>query len=875
MLSRTALRQLMAHAASAGSLDAVYQTALRGVQEALAVERAALLVFDAGGVLRFVAWSGLSDAYRTAVGGHSPWSASESAANPDLASPPLVSPILIGDVAQDRRVEAFRPILADEGIRALAFIPLQFETRLLGKFMLYYGEPHVFSEDEVAIAEQIADHVAFALEHHRIAVALESRLAVEQDLRQRAETEAALREANERRLSLALAAGGMGAWDWDIRGGRVNWSSELESIHGLAPGTFDGTLEGYRRDVHPADVDRLTNAIGAALQSREASYDIEYRIIRPDGTVRWLSAKGRVLVDESGPSRMVGICRDVSERKRAQEASAFVADASRVLATTLAPDSIIEKLARLLVPTLADWCIVQVKDADGRLTPVEIAHQEERRLAQMWYLLRRWPSSTDRPDSAGAVADSGAPVLIPRITDELLDGRVSDPEFAEVLKSMRLHSSMTVALQARGKILGALTIMSAESGRVYDEVDLRFAEDIASWAALAIDNARLYAEARAAVRVRDEMAAFVSHDLRDPLQAISAAADVLRLEPQSAQSTESLDDIARASAQMKHLVQDLLAVSMVEAGRLPIYREPVSLPELVSELQALIAPQVKSANARLDVRLPPDLPAVPLDRHRILQVLVNLVGNALKFGTAGGVVTLGAECGTDAVDMWVSDTGPGIGPTELEKVFDRFWRVGRGAGAGLGLAVARGLVEAHGGRIGVESQVGVGSTFRFTLPLQSALDAAPAHDDLVQPPAPASGKQRVLLVDDDRDVVRSLVRLIRSLGHHVYAAFSAEEGLQAAEHFRPQVVLMDIGLPGQSGYDAARELRSKPWGEGVRLIAMTGWARDADRRRALDAGFDQHLTKPVGADQLEALLNAPGDASSPASAGSGPGAIVR
>ena len=1037
MLSRTALRQLMAHAASAGSLQAVYQTALHGVQEALNVERASLLVFDATGTMRFVAWSGLSDAYRGAVDGHSPWSVTETAA----------TTLLVSDVDQDPSLMGLLPIFRRETIRALAFVPLQFGTRLLGKFMLYYREPHTFSDAEVAIAEQIADHVAFALEHHRIAVALESRLMTERDLRQHAEREAALREANERRLNLALTAGRMGAWDWDVTSGRVNWSSELERIHGLEPGMFEGTIDAVRRDVHPGDADRVSAAIAAALDAPDSRYEIEYRIVRPDGTLRWLGATGRVFLDSSGrPHRMVGICRDVTERKRVEEASAFVAEASRVLATTLAPETIIENLARLVVPPLADWCIVQVTDAEGYLHPVEIAHQDGGRTTLMWDLLRGWPSRSDHFGSGASVVSTGQSVVIPRITDDQSESRFDgDVHLVEMLKEMRLRSAMTVPLQARGRTFGALTLISAESGRLYDDADLRFAEDIASWAALAIDNAqlyrqaeearlaaetargqlealarvsdqvaisldpdealrqlavrvvpafadfcvtyasadgifrplgfahrdasklalvetlahnlcvsldergapgkvirlgeprvlttlppgfaaaepspaplnegrsgleprsimtaplnargrtlgaivygmscdsgrrfddadlkiamelanraallvdnaRLYAEARTAVRSRDEMVAFVSHDLRDPLQSISAATATLRREPQTEENAESLKSIERASTQMQRLVQDLLDISLIEAGRLLIDREEVDLPDLMLELQTLVFPQIKAKNARLETRLAADSPRVSIDRHRILEVLLNLIGNSLKFGAAGGLVTVGVERKEDAVRFWVQDTGAGISPEQLDRIFDRFWRADRGAGAGLGLSVAKGIVEAHGGRIDVTSQVGAGSTFFFTLPLQPATDGSSARQRLPEErhSVQQHRRQRVLLVDDDRDVVRSLVRLVRSFGHDICVAYSGEEALQVGEQFQPQIVLMDIGLPGLSGYDTAREMRSRPWGESVNLVAVTGWARQADQRRALEAGFDRHLTKPVHTDLLEALLN--------------------
>jgi CheY-like chemotaxis protein len=190
----------------------------------------------------------------------------------------------------------------------------------------------------------------------------------------------------------------------------------------------------------------------------------------------------------------------------------------------------------------------------------------------------------------------------------------------------------------------------------------------------------------------------------------------------------------------------------------------------------------------------------------------------------------------------VQDRGIGICREQLDRVFDRFWRAddSASAGAGLGLAVARGIVETHGGRIGVTSQLGVGSTFSFTLPLQ------PGESD------------RVLLVDDDRDVAQSMARLIRSLGHDTRVAFSGHEALDVAAQFQPHIILMDLALPGLSGYDTARAIRSTQWGKDVTLVAVSGWGRASDRRHALDAGFDQHLTKPVDVHVLEAVLTTSG-----------------
>jgi PAS domain S-box-containing protein len=705
MLSRTALRNLMGQAASAGSLRAVYETALRCVQEALHVERASLLVLDAERVMRFVAWSNLSDPYRTAVDGHSPWSADETAA----------TPLLVGDIEQDPSLAAYLPVFRQEGIRALAFIPVQFGSKLLGKFMLYYREPHAFSDHEVSIAEQIADYVAFALEHHRVAVALEARLGAERELRQRAESEAALREANESRLHLALAAGRMGAWDWDVQGGRVTWSEELEAIHGLEPGTFGGTLDDVLRDAHPTDAEQLETAIAAALQAPDGYYRFEYRILRPDGALRWLMANGRVLVDGHGnPARMVGICRDVTEARRTEEATTFLAEMSRILAVSLDPNDALRQLASLVVPSFADYCVTYAVDQD-EIEPLGFAHCDPAKVALTERLARRVPVSKEDERGPGQVIQRGEPCLtrsVPELT--------SDAPIAVMQRALEPRSIMIVPLNARGRTLGAIAFATSDSsGRRFGQDDLKIAMELANRAALLVDNARLYTAARSAIRARDEMLAFVSHDLRDPLQTITSATAALRYALLDEDGTESVESIALASTQMQLLVQDLLDISQIDAGRLRVAWETVDVAELAREALALFQPQGHCKGLRLEHRVAADLPRVAVDRHRILRALCNLLGNAMKFVSAGGSVTLGAAQQDDAVHVWVSDTGPGIAADQQSKVFDRFWSADRsvGGGAGLGLAVAKAIVEAHGGRIGVSSRVGTGSTFFFTLPL--------------------------------------------------------------------------------------------------------------------------------------------------------------
>ena len=714
MLSRAALRNLMGQAASAGSLQTVYQTALRCVQEALAVERASLLVFDAHGMMRFVAWSGLSDEYRAAVDGHSPWLATETNA----------APIMVPDIDQDASLTDYMPVFRRESIRALAFIPLQFGQKLLGKFMLYYREPHAFGEGEVEVAQQIADHVAFALEHHRIAVALEARLVTERDLRHRAESEAALRRANESRLHLALGAGRMGAWDWDIRTNRVQWSPELEVIHGLEPGTFGGTLDAFRRDMHPADVAGVEAAIKKALAAPGTDYAIDYRIELPDGVVRWMSASGRVLADDEGaPVRMVGVCRDVTERKRAEEASAFLVDVSRMLATTLDPAEALEQLARRVVPGFADFCVTYGFDG-ATVRALGYAHCDPSKTPLVAALAHDVPVSVEDRNGPGMVIRRGEPCVAREIIPDPSKALAAAAPDAPLHLALEPRSVMFVPLNARGRTVGAIGFAATDdSGRRFGDEDLKVATELAARAALLVDNARLYAEAQSAVRARDDMIAVVSHDLRDPLQSIAAAAATLR-RAHTLEDAESIDSIVLASTQMRLLVQDLLDISRIDAGRLPITKEKVDLNDLMNEAEMLFQPQVEGNALQLRRVLAPNLPPVLIDRHRILQALSNLIGNALKFATPGGVITLGAEWHNDRVRVWVRDTGVGIPVDQLERVFERFWSADRraGGGAGLGLAVAKGIVEAHGGRIGVESRLGVGSTFYFTVHPYVAVD---------------------------------------------------------------------------------------------------------------------------------------------------------
>lgn len=416
------------------------------------------------------------------------------------------------------------------------------------------------------------------------------------------------------------------------------------------------------------------------------------------------------------------VLRDITERKRAEETQRFLADAGEVLASSLDYAATLDGLVRLALPRLADWCAVDVRDEDGTIRRLQVAHRDPG-LAETALALTAFPPDPSRPHPAIAVIETGEPELVEPVTDEFLEAIARDDVHLTLLRELAPRALLVVPLQARGRTLGALSLFSGDGARPYGPDEIAFALELARRAALAVDNARLYREARDAVAVRDEVLSVVSHDLGNPLSAILVSARVIdrlleRGDPGAARSHVAAT--RQAAQQMERLIKDLLEIRRIEGGRLVLVprREPVQ--GLVDDAVTALRPVAEDRGVTLTVRLEEALPhAVHADADRVAQVFSNLIGNALKFTPAGGTVTVRAAPAGEDVLFAVEDTGAGIAPEDLPKVFDRFWQARQQGshGVGLGLAIARGLVEAHGGRVEVESEPGRGSRFLFTLPV--------------------------------------------------------------------------------------------------------------------------------------------------------------
>ena len=415
--------------------------------------------------------------------------------------------------------------------------------------------------------------------------------------------------------------------------------------------------------------------------------------------------------------------RDVTERKRLEKEQQFLAEVSVVLSASLDSEQTLSSIADLVVQNVADWCAVDVVDEHGNLSRLKVASADPAKAA-LCAVLEQMPPDQDLPHLMRSVVESKRPVLVEHVTSEYIESLTQGPEHLQGLLATRVKSFVAVPVLMRGRPLGALLFGSSTPSRVYRLDDLRLAEAVADRAAIAIENARLYRSSVSATQLRDQVLGVVAHDLRNPLSTILTQLWALRRhapEPER-RSLKPAEVIERAAKRMNRLIQDLLDVALMEAGQLTIERVRLSAGGLIVEAADMQRALASSSSLELRVEVDPDVPDVWGDRDRLLQVFENLIGNAIKFTKAGGRITAGATSRDNEVVFWVADTGCGIASENLPRVFDRFWQATRAGrqGAGLGLAITKGIVGAHGGRIWVESTAGSGSTFFFTIPRVSA-----------------------------------------------------------------------------------------------------------------------------------------------------------
>ncbi len=639
--------------------------------------------------------------------------------------------------------------------------------------------------------------------------------------------EAELR-ASEKRRRLALDSAELGAWNVDAATHALTTDERFRVIfHGTdAPISFEQALAA----IHADDRTRVQSGVAAALNADDpVPYSEEYRVIQPDGSMRWVFAEGRANFDpvESG-GRLVsldGTVADITDQKLREQQLRESEDRLRFA---------------LQAGRMGTW---DLDIASGRLDCSETCKAN----------YGRGPSeSFTYEELAASIVEDDVTRWRQAVNDaaERADGL--DLEYRTLWPDGSIH---WVCVRA--------SCVRDASGRAVSMSGVSFNIDERKRAEEALHDAD---------RQKDEFLATLAHELRNPLAPIRHGLQIMKIAGDDRDVVdESRTLMERQVTHMVRLIDDLMDVSRISRGKMELRRERVELAAIVQNAVETSRPLLEKAGHELSVTLPARPILIDADVTRLSQVFSNLLNNSAKYTEGGGDIALVAERQGSDVVVSVRDNGVGIPAEMLPRVFAMFTQVDRSleraqGGLGIGLSLVKTLVEMHGGSVEARSAGhGLGSEFIVRLPIVVTTPTDPPAR-IATEPAARSSPLRILVVDDNHDSARTLSRLLKLLGHEARMAHDGGAAIELAEAYRPELMLLDIGLPILNGYDVARAIRSRPWGGGLVIVALTGWGQEGDRRRSKEAGIDDHLVKPVDPALLERLLASlrPIDASHPA-----------
>ena len=637
---------------------------------------------------------------------------------------------------------------------------------------------------------------------------------------ERRRAEAALDETS-RRLARIIEAAELGIWSWDIGADRVQADERVADLFGVSwQDRSSAPLARYLAAIHPDDVESTTNDISAAIAAR-STYGATYRLRLPGGGWRWVMARGHVETDLQGKASVVrGVIIDTTRQLEAEQQLRASEERYRTVF-----DSIDEGL-----------CVIDVLfDDDGKpcdfrfieTNPAFIKHTGlvdavgktmrdfVPRHEQHWF------------DIYGKVATTGEPV---RFENE-----------AEGLA--RWYDVYAIRLGGPYPHRLAVLFTDVTERRRSDAALRQMANDLSE-----------------ANRLKTEFLATLAHELRNPLAPIRSGLQLIRRAPGDAAAVSRVHEIM--GRQLDHLVllvDDLLDVARIQRGQVELRCEPVDLATVIEAAVETSTPLIQAARHAFDLQLPGTPLPLMADPTRLTQVISNLLNNAARYTPRGGRIGLAARVEGDEALITVTDNGIGIAPDALEAVFKMFTQVGQAqqpgsGGLGIGLSLVRSLVELHGGSVRAASAgTNAGSVFTVRLPLAGA-PAHPVPPVLTAAPAEALPASSVLVVDDNRDAAETLAALLSMLGHSAPVANDGHQALRMLPSLMPDVIFLDLGMPGLSGYEVASAIRADARYAAVRLVALTGWGGESDRERTAQAGFDAHLTKPTTVEAIEHVL---------------------
>jgi PAS domain S-box-containing protein len=647
----------------------------------------------------------------------------------------------------------------------------------------------------------------------------------------------------------------------DLDGIITSWNRAAERMFGF---TAEEVVGKSIRLIVPRDRQDEEDRVLARIRQGLLVDHFETIRQRKDGSLIPISLSVSPIRD--GRGRVIGaskIARDISDRKEAERLaersnreSTFLSQISAALSRSLNYEETLRTVARSAVPAIADWCAVDVADAEGELKRVASAPGDPADVLAT-EIAQRYGGDPESPHHPEYVMRTGKPALVP--------------------------TYLCVPMIAHRRPLGVISMVMGESNRRYVHEDLLFAELVASRAALAVENALSYEQLQAANRLKDEFLATLSHELRTPLNAVLGYARMLRIGAVKTDKMQhALDVIERNATSLTQIVEDVLDVSRIVSGKVRLQMRPVSAAKVVSDAVATVQPAADAKGVRIECAFDSNVEPVSGDPDRLQQVLWNLVSNAVKFTSSGGRVQVQVTPERSNVSIVIRDTGIGIPSAFLPHIFERFRQAESGttrsqSGLGLGLAIARHIVEMHGGTIEAASEgSGRGAIFTVRLPILAAQPAGQSQNRPVPPPADqrSAGAPladlsdvRVLVVDDDADALAMVREMLETAGATVDTATSGDEALESLARNRPDVMISDVGMPLMDGFDLMRHIRTSK-DSAIRNIpaaALTAYARSEDRSKSLRAGFGMHISKPVDPAELLAVVSSLARNSPPAS----------
>lgn len=678
-------------------------------------------------------------------------------------------------------------------------VPLVKNGRLMAGMTVQVCERRDWTPSEVGLIEDAAERIWAAVERVRIAAAL---------------------RASEESRRLALDAAELGTFNIDPTTNALTSDARFRTIFAGCSEPMD--YQQAFAALHPDDRERIQEAVAAATRiDSPTPYAEEYRVVHPDGAVRWVFAKGRANFAGEGPERRLvsfdGTISDITARKQAEmrvleseQRFRLVADAAPVMIWMSGTDKLmswynqpwLDFTGRTLEEEIGLGAMEVVHPDDlVRTVPLYNGAFDARTALSMEYRLRRW-----------------------------------DGEYRWMI------CSGVPRYRADGEFEGYI-------GSCVDVTDYKNAE----------------AELREADRRKDEFLATLAHELRNPLAPIRSGLQVIQAVGADATIEQARSMMERQLLQLTRLVDDLLDISRLTTAKLELRVKRLQLRDVVAAALETSRPVIEQHGHFLSVSVPTEPIFVDGDPIRLAQVVSNLLINSAKYTHRGGHISLSVSRDESTAVLAVTDNGIGIPHDMLQTVFGMFTQVDRAlekatGGLGIGLSLARGLIEMHGGSIEAFSEgEGRGSTFSILIPVATSESTESEPSDAMRTDTPTTDCRtvdplRILIVDDNADAADSLGQLLEIMGHDVRTAYDGESAIEVAGSFRPSVMLCDIGMPKMNGYDTARSIRTTQWGRGVILVALTGWGQQDDVRKSLAAGFDHHLTKPVEPDTLLQLL---------------------